>query len=323
MRNNTAQAAKSLSPFIELWRNKSLSDVEMVCAYLLVFCFLRRPQDFLGGLHNLSLPENAKPGVTGSAVISILRKTLPTTLANAKSLSHLDSSECFVASFCARSWRSIPFSVQKSVISWKCGVYNLNLTTQIPSAMEVLEMQAMGQRCVSMLIAPEELESFVEEGRDVLGFIVHDLIHADHFFHDPVRAAAQVHFCKNLLKVLKLEQIKSMLADDVLFQKEFHYVMSDMNSVPLHLLKTLKAVLLGYYKRQVAADMKQNLPTSLEAKFNTCFQKVLESWSFTGDEWAAALRLNTLDYQHPHDSVLLDRALSKNHSPSENYLVLS
>ncbi|WP_413575091.1 hypothetical protein ACLVWU_12555 [Bdellovibrio sp. HCB290] len=323
MQNNTAQAARSLAPFLDLWRSKSIDDMEMACAYLLVFCFLRRPLDFLGGQHNLPLPKSSIQGVSGSTVISEFRKTLPESLASAKSLNALDIPACFVSTFCSRSWRSIPFSVQRSVMSWKSGLYHLNLTTRIPSAFDVLEMQSRGERCVSMLITSSELETFVEEGRDVLGFIVHDLIHADHFFHDPLRAAAQVHFCKNLLKVLKIEQINSMLVEDVGFQKEFHYLMSDMNSVPLHLLKTLKAILLGYYKRKVCTDLKQNLPAALENEFNRCFHGVLKCWNFNSEEWAAAMRLNTAEYQHPADSVLLDHALSKNHSLSENYLVFS
>ncbi|MEK2688157.1 hypothetical protein [Bdellovibrio sp. GT3] len=321
LQNNTQQAITALAPFISLWRNKHLSDVEMVCTYLLVFCFLRRPQDFLGGLHNLPLPNTPRSGISGHKVISVLRDSLPAHLAGAKSLSHLDTEANFVDAYCARSWRSIPFSVQRTVNSWQTGHYNLNLTTEIPSAFDVLKMQALGQRCVSMLIQPHEIDSFVEDGRDVLGFIVHDLIHADHFFHDPIRATAQVHFCKNLLHVLSLQQINDMLSEDDLFKNEFHYLMSDMNSVPLHLLKTLKAVLLGFYKRKTSEDMKQNLPPGLEADFKDCFQNVLTSWSFTAEEWAAAERLNTSEYQHPSDSVLLDKALSKNHSLTENYLV--
>ncbi|UYL09501.1 hypothetical protein B9G69_002800 [Bdellovibrio sp. SKB1291214] len=185
-----------------------------------------------------------------------------------------------------------------------------------------MAMQAQGRRCVSMLIGSEEIRSFVEEGRDVLGFIVHDLIHADHFFHDPIRAQAQVLFCQRLVEVLKLPAIQHMLVKDETFRKEFHYLMSDMNSVPLNLLKTLKAVLLGYYKRQSTDDMKQSLPLEIEATFNECYHQVLQRWNFSTSEFAAAQRLNTEEYQHPADSVLLDLALGKNHSPIENNLVL-
>lgn len=322
LKAHSQQATRSLAPFLNLWRNGDLSDVEMVCAYLLTFIFLRRPTDFLGGKHNLPLPESHVPGTASGIIVSMLRATLPQELAGYKSLRPLETDADFVTTFCSHSWRSIPFSVQRSLASWKSGLYPLNLMTSLPSADDVLLMQARGRRCVSMLIESEEIRSFVEEGRDVLGFIVHDLIHADHFFHDPARAQAQVIFCQKLLEVLKLPAIQHMLFTDEIFRQEFHYLMSDMNSVPLHLLKTLKAILLGYYKRQTTDDMKQSLPSEIEARFTKCYHQVLQSWDFSPTEFAAAQRLNTENYQHPADSVLLDRALGKNHSPTENNLVI-
>lgn len=323
LENHSAQAVRSLMPFVQMWQSGKISDVEMVGAYLLTFTFLRRPTDFLGGLHNLPLPKNRTEGVSGKLIISTLRQTLPEDLKNSKSLRPLEIDADFVSTFSSHSWRSIPFSVQKSLSAWQTGLYPLNLLTHLPSAEDVLQMQADGQRCVSMLLKPEEIHSFVEEGRDVLGFIVHDLIHADHFFNDPLRAQAQVHFCQKLLEVLKLPAIQHMLFIDDIFRKEFHYLMSDMNSVPLHLLKTLKAVLLGYYKRQHDADMKRSLPASSEKLFDDCYRQVLAPWNFSAAEFAAAQRLNTLNFQHPSDSVILDLALGKNHSPTENYLVIS
>jgi hypothetical protein len=322
LQSHSAQAARCLLPFIELWKSKKLSDIEMVGAYLLTFIFLRRPTDFLGGFHNLPLPQRVASGVSGKFIISTLRQTLPEELMVAKSLRPLETESDFVSTLCAHSWRSIPFSVQKSLSAWQCGFYPLNLLTYLPSADDVLAMQAQGQRCVSMLLKPEEIHSFVEEGRDVLGFIVHDLIHADHFFHDPARAQAQIDFCQKLLEVLKLPAIQHMLFIDDVFRKEFHYLMSDMNSVPLHLLKTLKAVLLGYFKRQNDGNMKQALAASAEIQFADCYRQVLQAWDFTDAEFAAAQRLNTVLFQHPADSVLLDQALGKNHSPTENYLVI-
>jgi hypothetical protein len=322
LQTHSQQATVSLAPFLNLWRNGKLSDVEMACAYLLTFTFLRRPTDFLGGKHNLPLPQSPSQGVSSGFIVSMFRKTLPPDLSGYKSLRPLETNDNFVTTLCSHSWRSIPFSVQRSLTAWKSGTYPLNLMTHLPSADDVLTMQARGHRCVSMLVEADEIRCFVEEGRDVLGFIVHDLIHADHFFHDPIKAQAQVIFCQKLLEVLKLPAIQHMLFSDETFRKELHYLMSDMNSVPLHLLKTLKAVLLGYYKRQTTDDMKQSLPLEIEAEFNQCYSQVLQIWDFSEHEFAAAQRLNTENFQHPTDSVLLDQALGKNHSPSENNLVL-
>ncbi|MGE5086161.1 MAG: hypothetical protein ACM3MG_07640 [Bacillota bacterium] len=303
------QGSTSLAPFIDLWRNKQLTDMEMAAAYILIFTFLRRPQDFLGGPHNLPLPE-AKNGIPSAQVVALLRSTLPENLASAKSLLHLESSESFLPLFCSRSWRSVPFSVQRSLTSWNQGLYPLQLLTSIPTAHDVLSLQAQGRRCVSMLIHPKEITDFVGEGRDVLGFLIHDLIHADHFFYDRRKAQAQIEFCKKLLIVIKLDFIQEMLDQDEKFKEEFYYLMSDMNSVPLHLLKTLKALLLGFYKRQAPGGFKAALLHAKELEFKRRYEAVLSPWKFSILALEAAHRLNTEFYKHPEDSLILDHELS-------------
>lgn len=309
LKTHGPQGSKSLDPFVELWQKNQLTDMEMVAAYILVFTFLRRPQDFLGGPHNLPLPK-AQDGISSQKIIALLRQTLPEHLASAKSLTPLESGLSFLTVFCSRSWRSVPFSVQRSITAWSQGIYPLQLLTTIPSAHDVLLMQAQGRRCVSMLIQPQEITDFVGEGRDVLGFLVHDLIHADHFFYDPRRAQAQVEFCKKLLTVMELDFIQEMLIQDEKFKEEFHYLMSDMNSVPLHLLKTLKALLLGFYKRQTSHDFKAALPLPLELEFKLRYETVLSPWGFSILALEAAHRLNTESFRHPDDSLILDHELS-------------
>lgn len=303
------QGSKSLAPFIDLWQKSQLSDMEMAAVYILIFIFLRRPQDFLGGPHNLPLPE-AKNGIPSQQVITLLRSTLPENLSSAKSLLPLESPLSFLTTFCSRSWRSVPFSVQRSLTAWSHGLYPLQLLTTIPTAHEVLHMQARGRRCVSMLIAPKEITDFVGEGRDVLGFLIHDLIHADHFFYDPRKAQAQIEFCKKLLTVIEFDFIQEMLGQDDKFKEEFHYLMSDMNSVPLHLLKTLKALLLGFYKRQNIEGFKAALPLSMESEFRLRYDTILSPWGFSIQALEAARRLNTESYQHPEDSLILDHELT-------------
>ncbi|MFM6928891.1 MAG: hypothetical protein ACKOX6_10540 [Bdellovibrio sp.] len=275
----------------------------------MIFIFLRRPQDFLGGPHSLPVPE-AQEGISSKEVLALLRSTLPENLASAKSLMPLESSLSFLTLFCSRSWRSVPFSVQRSLTAWSQGLYPLQLLTTIPTAHDVLLMQANGRRCVSMLIHPQEITDFVGEGRDVLGFLIHDLIHADHFFYDSRKAQAQIEFCKKLLSVIELDFIREMLDQDDKFKEEFQYLMSDMNSVPLHLLKTLKALLLGFYKRQNLDGFKAALPPPLEQEFKRRYEAVLSPWGFSIPAIEAAHRLNTESYRHPEDSLILDHELT-------------
>ncbi|MGZ3782793.1 MAG: hypothetical protein ACXVCY_19275 [Pseudobdellovibrionaceae bacterium] len=310
LKEQTSYCIQCLQSFLNLWKSRNIDDVEIATVYILIFAFFRRPNDFLGGVHNEDLlyADNPK-SISSKQVVEILCADLPMPLKNAKSLERLKSSEPFVDYFCSLSWRSIPLSVAKSLCAWRSGRYSLNLLTYVPTPEEVLLMQTQGQRCVSMLIEPEQIRTFVDEGRDVLGFIVHDLIHADHFFADQEKARAQIQFCQKLLTVLNFFEIQQMLDRDAIFKSEFHYLMSDMNSVPLHLLKTLKAILLGYFKRQWEISMQDPLPANREAEFHALFEFVLTPWGFSKEALDSARRLNTKQYNASEDNELLHLAL--------------
>lgn len=304
------QANLSLRPFLHLWKSGQLKDVEIVAIYIWIFSFLRRPTDFLGGPHQTSLHFSKDTiGLTGRQALDLLLPTLPSSLAQSKSLQRFNSDQNFLEVLGARSLRSLPFAVSRSLCQWKEGLYPLKLRTDIPTAEEVLLMQCDGYRCVSMLIEKAEIQNFVLEGRDVFGFLVHDLIHADHFFSDPLNAQAQIHFSQKLWVLYQLPLIQGMLQKDPQFVVEFQYLMADMNSVPLHLLKSLKAVLLGYYKRREGVAMNSPLDLRSEDEFQSSLKVLLQPWSFSQEAIQAALRLNTPKYRAPEDSLLLDAEL--------------
>lgn len=311
LKTHSDLASSCLKDFLHQWRLGTLSDIEIAAIYIFIFGFLRRPQDFLGGPHNKELHEvssNAK--ITCKKVHAILLGNLPEHLKQAKSLRWLENNdEAFLNFFCAQNWRSIPFSVAKSLNAWAAQFYPLNLYTFIPTPLDVLNLQARGERCITMLIEPDQIKNWVEEGRDVLGFIVHDLIHADHFFADPVKANAQIEFCKRLVPIHALPQIQTMMTVDSEFCREFHYLMSDMNSVPLHLLKTLKAILLGYFKR-FGSGMNHDLSLAQELDFNEIFEQCLEFWNLEPRALEAARRLNTNLSRGYDDNKLLHEALT-------------
>lgn len=313
LKTHSGLAYQCLQPFLQMWRQKSLSDAEISAVYIAIFSFLRRPSDFLGGPHNqvlASLPTPSK--FCGKDFVSVFTKSLPENLRGAKSLRRFDHEQDFLTFFCSQSWRSIPLSVAQSLMAWQAGKYPLQIMDYVPTPFEVLSLQTQGRRCVSMLQTQNEMQNFVEEGRDVLGFIVHDLIHADHYFADPIKAAAQTHFSQRLVVIFGLPQIQAMLNKDTIFKSEFEYLMSDMNSFPLHLLKTLKAVLLGYYKRRDGLGMKTPLSAATEQEFQELYQSSLKPWNFTENALNAAQRLNTPLFESPQDEELLHHALSIN-----------
>lgn len=305
-----SDAHQCISRILPLWKSGELTDTEMAAIYILVFLILRRPHDFLGGAHNQNLPQfNSSKLHSGEKIISLVQSELPQSFASIRSLRRLATTEPFLDTLCRLSWRSIPLAVARALMAWQAGTYPLQLLTHIPSPEEVLKMQADGKRCVSMLIKKDEISNFVENNRDVLGFIVHDLLHADHFFSDSVNAARQVHFSKKLIEVYQMPQIQQMLKTDEEFKREFHYLMSDMNSVPFHLIKTFKAILLGHFKRQLQIDLRNPLKESLEPEFNSLLELALEPWKLPSSALAATRRLNTPSFRNLEDSNLIESYL--------------
>lgn len=312
LKNQSAQAFKSLQPFFVRWKSGELGDAEMAAVYVTVFSFLRRPQDFLGGTHNefSVTPGLADTALSGRNFTETLRSTLPESLAGSKSLKRFENDEPFLQYLCLHTLRSIPISVMRSLSSWHNKIYPLTLWTTIPSPEEVLQLQVGGQRCVSMFTQESEFPQLALDGRDVFGFLIHDLIHADHFFHDPVNAQAQIQFSQKLQILWQQPFLQERLQADPEFKDEFHYLMSDMNSVPLHLLKTLKAQLLAHTKRQVKTAITAPLPDHLEPHFCAFFEQALKPWKFSLKGLEAAHRLNSLHYLDPEDGYILHEELT-------------
>jgi hypothetical protein len=115
----------------------------------------------------------------------------------------------------------------------------------IPSPGEVLAQQCRGSRCVTVLTRPSELERFVLGERDCLSFTMHDLIHADHFFHDNESREGQLGFYALLRDGLLRGDFGRHLEHPE-FAREFDYLISDMNAYGVHLMKCLKSALLHY-----------------------------------------------------------------------------
>jgi hypothetical protein len=104
--------------------------------------------------------------------------------------------------FAKHSVRSIPLGVNRALVNWAQGHWNLKLFTGVPSPAEVLSMQTQGARCVSIIVDEIGLGRYVNADHDPLGFCLHDLIHGDHFFQNPVVASGQVGFSRSLQKAI-------------------------------------------------------------------------------------------------------------------------
>lgn len=274
-----------------------LHPAEIAGLYLFVLNSWRRPKDFLGGPHH----ENKSYAVKGQlAVDSVVPFLHPETTLNKEKLG-----ANFLATLTGSSLRSIPHSAIKSLSLWHQGHYPLLLLNYIPSPLEVLTLQSQGQRLVSLLSEPQHFQDYVETERDMLGFLVHDLIHADHFFNNPENATLQIKFSKLMLKFYQAPWFKNLLESDPVFCDEFFYIASDMNSVPLHLFQTFKAMWLNHFKRRFNVSLTQALKYEEELLWQEELRHSLEAFNWSQVSISAFLRLNSERFSRSEDYLHL------------------
>ncbi len=150
--------------------------------------------------------------------------------------------------------RKVSLRVNRSLVAWSEGKYNLLFTENVPSPMEVLEMQSLGKRIVSVPKVPTNNKTPYE-------FVIHDLEHADRFFYDPMLHFAQVKFFSSLNNLIK-QQLFTELRLNENFEQKFNYLISDMNSHPMHMLQYLKHI------------VQETLSTTNTPKLNNLWSRI-------------------------------------------------
>lgn len=292
----------ALCHFHTQWRKGNLTDPEWTAVYLVLFGIFHRPRNFIGG--SLNRKTNCAAGtLTNKRFLSYF--ALAPTWAK-----HFPPEQKFLETVCNRSLRSIPLTVNKTLAAWSLGNYPLLLREDIPSVDEVLEMQTQGRRCVSVLMDPRLLRSFFD-GRDAMSFAIHDLLHADHFFHDPVQARAQIEFLRRLQRAAHIDFLRDTRASDTTFRADWEYLIADMNTVPLHLFKTFKAFILKAVKRRFQTPPDCGLEPAGEIFFKDLLRKIAQTFDFDAQETAAWLSLNDADFIFPEQAVTLTRSVQK------------
>jgi hypothetical protein len=171
------------------------------------------------------------------------------------------------------SWKGHTDRIRRSLLRWHQGCYPLELWNQIPTPLELLKVQACGKRVITVFTSAELWEQ-THFGKSAWEFVVHDLVHADHFFENPVWRDGQVQFYQFILEKWDHPLIESLKLHCL---EQFDYLISDMNSHPQHMYQTLAALSLQAWKKQRALDLKSRLSTELEAEFQRELSCLLET----------------------------------------------
>jgi hypothetical protein len=175
------------------------------------------------------------------------------------------------------SWKGKSDRIRRSLFRWHQGHYPLVLWETIPTPFELLKLQAQGKRVITVFKNTSAWEK-THFGKSAWEFIVHDLIHADHFFENSDWRTGQIEFYQFVLTQWDHELISCIRTH---CSEQFDYLISDMNSHPQHLYQTLSALSLMAWKKKAQVDVKCRLPSNeeeqLQKKMNhlltTCLLK--------------------------------------------------
>ncbi len=138
-------------------------------------------------------------------------------------------------------FKGIPECVNRVMENWYLNNWELKMIHYIPSSKSLLKLQAENKRFLTLIIDPEQCQDLILGKRDPLSFAIHDLMHADQFFNNPISKASQLGFYKLIANVYDNKNILNLLSNEQ-FKDEFDYVVSDMNAYIIHLLKCFKGV---------------------------------------------------------------------------------
>jgi hypothetical protein len=139
-----------------------------------------------------------------------------------------------------RRVRGVPDAVAAGVCAWARGQRPVDLLEHVPTARQVLGLQAQGRRCVSLL--PDEAARAHGDPRhpDGLTFALHDLCHVEKFV-SAEHHRGQVGFFRALAGALGGGAFGELEAGfDGQWRADRDYVISDMNGSAIFLFAVLK-----------------------------------------------------------------------------------
>lgn len=158
-----------------------------------------------------------------------------------------------------RDWRALIRNFQlkgvredsrQGLLGWLDGAYALHLLDYPPTPEDMLIFQCRGERVVTLNRADS---GPIGRHAGPFEFLLHDLEHAHKFFGCGT-FQGQVRFFNLLREALEAGHF-NVWRSQPRFRTDLEYLMSDMNSHPLHLLKYLKAIVLEAVPAKSIAEL--------------------------------------------------------------------
>lgn len=249
-------------------QSMQLAEAEIAAVALLALFSLKGPKAF----EKKPSPNQKNPSILADTILKIFdQHQLPTQRLRAMTQPHSSLYE-LISSL---RFRGVPDSARQSLLCWLDGKYPLHLYFHVPSVSEVFSFQKKGHRIVSLLCKEPELSEGYK-GRDVLSFLIHDLIHAHEFYCQPQQTLQQIGFYQWISQIHNLEIVQAQLQRSEIFLNSWNYLLSDMNSYCGHMLKTTHAILSQQWPANDFPEIWTQLlqRTSLPEAYLEIFKKV-------------------------------------------------
>ena len=267
----------------------NLNEIQTVTIWSIILCLLRRPDDWFAGIRQ-------QPIINGHCVAINTHFSFfeLTQLCNIKWPSkvpqHIQTID-FINSIKIKPLADI---LQKSFAHAYFQTYPIKILDYEPTPFELLEIQSQGKRIITFKDDYQNWPQQLFGHRDPLSFWLHDFIHAEHFFSNPSLFQQQIGFYNFILNSLKTPCWDQDHESDN-FKKAFSYLISDMNSHPLHLLKTYKALIDIHFQSEASMIWLKIIQSSHPQKFVVDAMQNVNTAYFSSDDCDVSLQyLNSL-----------------------------
>lgn len=234
---------------LELFNQKQISEAELCAHYIIISLSLRYPGTWPGASN---ITHNIKHQLTNP---------IPAHIPLEPNVQKRLEGMCIGDLFNKFALKSTPPKVNRALLNFSTNKYPLELMFKIPTPREVLDQQKNGRRCLTLITKEKQMKDYILGERDYLGFCLHDLLHADHFYHSNLSYQGQL----GLYKLLAFEMDKGVfdnLLENEKFEAEFEYIIADMNAYPIHLLKCLKSAIIHYGSKDFFDNWVKNFPVA-------------------------------------------------------------
>lgn len=258
-----------------------INSKDFTTLYLLLFLRIKHPKNWLQKKNKSPLLSNS------NELLAMIPETFQLTDWEKEKLSGLGHIELFST----YNLKGIPDSINRTMINWYQGLWNIEMLEHIPTPRELLRLQVKNTRCITLITDVTQIDSMVLKSRDPLSFVLHDLMHADQFFSQHESLKGQLGFYKLVNDIYDRPEMKSLIASDSSFKKEFEYVASDMNAYVIHLFKCLKS---SIYR------------TDALSSHTDFFNQLLSWWNMNEEEKNSSQLLNTPHFSLENEMTLKD-----------------